>query len=467
MSKRAILLNTFLAVVVLGFAAAGGLHVYRQWPTRGGDEPPAADHGPVAAAAGVPPPVRISPQARKNLGLIVEPLKLGAYHLKIDVPGVIEDRPGVSDRGVVAPVAGMVLRMHAFPGDKVEPGGPLFTLRLVSETLHASQLELFKATKEIEIARRQKARLADLAHSGAVAQSRIIEIDNQIERTAVHVQAYRQGLAARGLSTEQIEAAAGGDFLTEIVVVAPPSQPLAAQGIENDASGQGPDEAPFDFEVHRLGVELGQHVDAGQVLCRLADHRILLIEGRGFRDDIPLVQRAARFGLPVAVEFEPGDEAAWPPAPAELPIHHVGNVVDPGSRTFAFYLVLANQWQTYAHEGRTRLLWRFRPGDRVRLSITVDVIENVFVLPREAVVREGPEAYVFRQNGALFDRLPVHVLHEDRSHVVIASDGSLRAGWYVARNGGASIQRIQKAQSAAGLPAGVHVHADGTVHGAH
>ena len=29
------------------------------------------------------------------------------------------------------------------------------------------------------------------------------------------------------------------------------------------------------------------------------------------------------------------------------------------------------------------------------------------VLPAAAVVREGPEAYVFRQNGDLFDRRPV------------------------------------------------------------
>ena len=31
----------------------------------------------------------------------------------------------------------------------------------------------------------------------------------------------------------------------------------------------------------------------------------------------------------------------------------------------------------------------------------------------------------------------------------------------------ASLNRVLKAQSASGLPAGFHVHADGTVHGAH
>ena len=50
------------------------------------------------------------------------------------------------------------------------------------------------------------------------------------------------------------------------------------------------------------------------------------------------------------------------------------------------------------------------------------------MLPAAAVVREGPEAFVFRQNGDLFDRQPVHVLHEDRLNVVLANDGSVTPG---------------------------------------
>ena len=103
----------------------------------------------------------------------------------------------------------------------------------------------------------------------------------------------------------------------------------------------------------------------------------------------------------------------------------------------------------------------------MRLRVPVEKLENVFVVPRPAVVREGPEAYVFRQNGDLFDRLPVHLLHEDRQFAVVANDGAVRKGMYVAQSGAASINRVLKTQSATGTPAGVHVHADGTVHGAH
>ncbi|MCX7410335.1 MAG: hypothetical protein NTZ32_19850 [Planctomycetales bacterium] len=113
------------------------------------------------------------------------------------------------------------------------------------------------------------------------------------------------------------------------------------------------------------------------------------------------------------------------------------------------------------------MVWRFRPGQRVRLHVPVEELKNVIVLPSGAVVREGPEAYVFRQNGDLFNRIAVHVLHEDRLNVVLANDSSVASGVYLAQSSAASLNRVLKAQAASGVRADVHVHADGTVHAAH
>jgi cobalt-zinc-cadmium efflux system membrane fusion protein len=384
------------------------------------------------------------------------------------VPGFVTDRPGISDRGVVAPITGVVTKIHAYPGDTVEPNAPLFSLRITSESLHASQLELFKATREIEIARKELERLGDVAQSGAIPRSRTIEIESQIQRVNVNVQAYRQDLLARGLPEERIEAVARGEFVTEIVVDAPSQQALrVAEIVLTAGEEQPPQQIPFSFELQRLNVELGQQVDAGEVLCYLADHRALLIEGHGFKNDMPLIQQAAKSGLPLEVEYEQRAESGWPPSTRALTIHHVANTIDKESRTFSFYLPLDNQWQAYTRDGESRLLWQFRPGDRVRLHVSVEELKGVFVLPQAALVREGPEAFVFRQNGDLFDRKPVHVLHEDRTHVVLANDGSVREGAFIAQNAAASLNRVLKAQAASGLPADVHVHADGTVHGAH
>ena len=458
-----------LAIVCLVAAGIGGAWWgYRQWQGYSQIEAAHEASEPAAPPSDVTIPVKLSAQARKNLGLVSKPLLPTTYWRVIDLPGVFVDRPGISDRGVVAPIAGIVTQIHAFPGAPVAPAAPLFTIRLVSESLHASQLELFKATREIEISQRQRQRLADLAQSGALAQSRIIEIDNQIDRTQATVDAYRQDLQSRGLPRERIDAAAKGEFVTEMVVSAPGEQALHAdEAVLAADAEQESQRLPFSFELQSLNVDLGEQVDAGHVLCRLADHRALLIEGRGFEDDMPLVQEAARNGWDIEVDLDAPSTDKWPPFPQKLKIDHLSNTVDPETRTFAFFLPVENQWQSYTQDGVTRLLWRFRPGSRVRLRVAVEKLENVFVVPQEAVVRDGPDAFVFRQNGEWFDRRPVHVLHEDRLHTVLANDGGVSPGFYIAQNSGASINRVMKAQAASGAPANVHVHADGTVHGAH
>ena len=152
-----------------------------------------------------------------------------------------------------------------------------------------------------------------------------------------------------------------------------------------------PGRLPFSFELQVLKVELGQQVEAGTVLCYLADHRALLIEGRGFKKDMSLIQQTAKDQFPIEVAFEVNEGANWPSLPKQLRIHHVANLIDTQSRTFAFYLALDNHWQAYTQDGQERLIWRVRPGDRVRLSVAVERLDDVFVLPQAALVREGPE----------------------------------------------------------------------------
>src|SRR5262245_3551582 len=178
--------------------------------------------GPAAKAegerrpAGEPKVLKLSPQARKNLGLVVGPVELTTYRRSVEVPGVVVDRPGASDRGVTAPAVGVVTRVHAFPGDTVKPGDRLFTLRLLSEYLQNSQTELFKATREAQMVREQKERLKGVAQSGAIPSAKLIELDNQLRRLSGAALAYRQDLLARGLSPAHLDGVAQGKFVSEI-----------------------------------------------------------------------------------------------------------------------------------------------------------------------------------------------------------------------------------------------------------
>ncbi len=414
--------------------------------------------------------LKMTEQARKNLGLVSRPTKPQAYWRTIEVPGEIVDRPGYSDRGVTSPAVGVVTEVHAFPGDTVKPGDRLFTLRLFSEYLQNTQSELFKATREIQLITEQYARLEGLVKSGGVPEARLIELDNQLRRQKALIQSYQQDLLTRGLNPEQIKSVADGTFVSTIEVVAPPVvdhsvkppeiQPVAFRVTGSNADGIG-------YEVQELNVELGQQVQAGQLLSTLANHQALFIEGHAFKREASFLAKAAENNWPIRCSFSEDDQVDWPAFDQTLEIRHLANSVNSETRTFNFFIPLQNQSRAYDKDNQTFIVWRFRPGQRVRLQVPVEELKNVLVLPSAAIVREGPEAYVFQQNGDLFNRLPVHVLHEDRLQTVLANDGSVKAGLYLAQSAAASLNRVLKAQAASGIRADVHVHADGTVHAAH
>lgn len=414
--------------------------------------------------------LKMTEQARKNIGLVSRPAKPQLYWRTIEVPGEIIDRPGYSDRGVTSPAVGVVTEVHAFPGDTVKPGDRLFTLRLFSEYLQNTQAELFKATREIQLITEQHARLESLVKTGGIPESRLIELDNQLRRQTALIQSFQQDLLTRGLNPDQIKNVTEGTFVSTIDVVAPAAlkQPKDAAAIQPVAfqvmEGAGTDLA---FEVQELNVELGQQVQAGQLLSTLANHQSLLIEGHAFKREASSLARAAENRWPIRCSFAEDDQTDWPAFDQTLEIRHLANSVDSETRTFGFFISLRNQSRAYVKDDRTFVVWRFRPGQRVRLQVPVEELKDVLVLPSAAIVREGPEAYVFQQNGDLFNRLPVHVLHEDRLQTVLANDGSVKTNHYLAQSAAASLNRVLKAQAASGVRADVHVHADGTVHASH
>jgi hypothetical protein len=424
------------------FSALAGWGIGLFWSGSGHvAPPPEADHDHAQS----PERVELSPQARANLRLESAPLVPTTFWKVVELPGKVVDRPGVSDRGVVAPATGVVTRVHRFPGDSVTTGDSLFTMRITSEAMQTAERELLKATQEIEITENMRERLGTTAATGGIPQIRITEIDNELKRLAVAQRAYRLELQTRGLTPQQIEDIGNGKFVTELEVLVP--EPNAET--TNPASG----EYPKLFEVQELKVDLGQQVQTGEMLCLLARHQELYLEGRAFRHDLPLLERSIEQSWPVEVEFDDDEPSRWPQGQREFTIRHVSNTIDPASRTFAFYLPLANQCRPYESEGHAGLLWRYRPGQRVWLRVRTEKLENVFVLPAEAVAREGPETFVFRRDGDFFDRKPIHVVHQDRRHVVVANDGGVPPGIFVAQGAALELNRVLKSQAE---PAGAH-----------
>ncbi len=89
---------------------------------------------------------------------------------------------------------------------------------------------------------------------------------------------------------------------------------------------------------------------------------------------------------------------------------------------------------------------------------TTDVMKNKIVLPAEAVVVEGPNAFVFEQNGDNFDRIDVHVLYRDKDFAVLENDGKL-IGSTLAMNAAYDMHLALKNQSGGAIdPHAGHNH---------
>ena len=428
-----------------------------------------------ASRASAPAPelqiLELGEKARKNLNLVVKAVRPTDYWRTITIPGVVADRPGISDRGVTSPAVGVVSEIHVYPGDTVRPGQRLVTLRLFSEYLQATQTQLFKASQEAKLVQDQIDRLSVAINSGALSGSRLIEQRSELQRQQTLILAAKQELLNRGLNPEQIASVAEGNFTSTIDVSAPQAPHPSA--VPNDPTTPDVQTAVqrstdnFIYELHSLGVELGQTVQAGDLLVNLASHQSLFVVGHAFKREAGLLEQAAQSKTPLQIEFAEDLAEFWPAFDQPLEIRHLANTVDPATRTFDFFVPLINQSRTYQKDGMTFLVWRFRPGQRTRIEVPVEKFADVFVLPVEAVAHEGADAYVYRQNGDLFNQIAVHILHEDRTQIVLANDRSITPGTFLAQNSAASLRRVLKAQSASGQQPGLHVHADGTVHAAH
>ena len=437
-------------------------------------------HGAAEEASAAESTVELSAQAKRNLQLVSKRAFPQTYWRRMEIPGEIVDRPGLTDRSLTAPIAGVITAVHAQQGDIIKPGDRLVTVRLVSDYLQQAQSDLFKAVRETQIVNKEIQRIQMMVRQGIIPEKRLIQLQQDIERQRSQIDAIYQDLGTRGFSDAQVNDAKQGKFLTSIEIRAPfegkrdgsisngvatsqnPSPTLKVGTASVASQDSPPAEAQF-YEVQDLITELGHQVQPGEQIAVLSDHRHLNVLGHAFKREAANLERVMDKGWSLGVDFVDDVPENWPKLNQRFKIRHLSNEVDPESRTFNFVVPMVNQSRVYEGVDRKSIVWRFRPGQRVRLEVPVEKIEDVLVLPAAAVVRDGAEVYAFQEIGKFYRRFPVHVIYQDRRNVVLANDGSLPVGAEVAQGSAASLNRVLKSQNNEGSKE-FHVHADGTVH---
>ncbi|MEI6239983.1 MAG: efflux RND transporter periplasmic adaptor subunit [Planctomycetia bacterium] len=377
----------------------------------------------------------LSDQARRTIGLTEGDVTLRTFERTIGVPGMVVERKGRSRFTIIAPLTGFLTKIEITEGAAVAPGQPLFELRLTHEELVQLQADLLKTTAEVDVVRREIARLRGIGPEGLIPTKMILERQYEVEKLEAVLESQRQALLLHGLSNEQVEGILTSRTLLHTIAVRAPSRDALPADETANAT----------LLLQELLVEQGQHVNAGDTLAILVDHETLLIEGAAFEQDLPQIVEAAKAKRPVTAVLETKSSQAT--QLDGLAIASVSSRVDPESRALRFYVTLPNE-RVITSPGDGRFVtWRYKPGQRMQIRVPVETWPDRIVLPAQAVAQDGVENYVFRANGDHFDREPVHVEHRDPEWVVIANDGTLFEGDRVAMTAAQQLQLTIKNKS--------------------
>ncbi|MFO0915880.1 MAG: efflux RND transporter periplasmic adaptor subunit [Pirellulales bacterium] len=392
--------------------------------------------------------ITLSPGALKNISFRPLTVQKSSYMKSITLPGIIVERPGRSQIQITAPLTGIVTRIVPVNGSAIEQASPLFEIRLTHEELVTAQAALLRTAENIDVVNKEILRLKT-AGEGVVPGKRVVEQEYEKQRLEASLRADRQALLLHGLNDEQIDSILERRQLIQSLTVRAP-----AHGHDNDNCG-----TDHLFHVQSLTVSPGQQVEAGAVLCVLADHCELYIEGQAFEDDAARLREASRQGWTITASVIVGDRVTE--SVDGLQLLYLADRVEPESRAFKFYLRLPNSiaLDQIDPSGTRFLDWRFKPGQRMQLKVPVEKWSDRIVLPIDAIVDEGPETFAYRQNGNRFDRISVHAEYRDQESVVIASDGTLFPGDVIAANGAYQMHLAAKNHAGGGVdPHAGHNH---------
>jgi hypothetical protein len=289
----------------------------------------------------------------------------------------------------------------------------------------------------------------------------------------------------RGLSGEQVDTIVQSRRVVSTITVAMPQTKMSGVKVSTETvstAGWSPGSAhraqqptgSGEFSVEDLFIATGETVARGAPVCKIADHQLLLICGHAFENEINVVSRLMGENTPVAIEFGIVGEGELVKG---LRVQYVASHVDETSQSFHFYVPLQNEVLKMSRDtlGRKFCTWKYKVGQRVHVFVPTEEIRDQIVLPADAVVQEGPEAFVFREHvekpesedtvkyaddheDVFIEFEPVHVtiVAREKSVVVISPGEELAVGDRVATSSAYQLHLALKSQQEGG--SGHHHH---------
>ena len=193
--------------------------------------------------------------------------------------------------------------------------------------------------------------------------------------------------------------------------------------------------------------------------------RRFTLKDRRFEKDLPLLETMHAEGLPFTIEFG-SEKTAY--NRTDVKIEYIDNQLDEHGQTYSFYAPVKNEIvseQSISPDVRFRT-WRFKPGQRAHIVLPIEQLTGHIKLPTEAVVKEGPDAFVFQRYTTPHDhsahdhdhvdpyvefkRTPVHLIYRDKHVALIANDNQIKIGQRIATNNAFDLNLILKTNAGGG-----------------
>lgn len=344
----------------------------------------------------VPGVLRLSDEAKKNIGLRVEPVQRRSVEDVIEIEGAVDVPP---DRRTFASsqLPGTVQKILVDRGQAVHAGDVL--AEVASLELQNLQLELLRAHFQAKLLEETLKSLKSV--EGVTPRRQVWETESLYNATRNRRDSLKRKLEAIGLSKSQIDA-----LVTEKKLV--------------DAL---PLRAPIDGRVVHFDKVLGQVIKAEEPLFEIHDLAHVWIQGFLSEKDLAKVRIDPSNPLQARVRL-----VADPNFVAQGTVQRSGRVFGAENRTLSLWLELDKNPPTPLQHNML-----------ARLTLILREPEPTQALPLRAVVHEGTRAYVFVEKpDGIFDRRLVTTGRADDRFVEISQ--GLQLGEMVVVEGSAELQ---------------------------
>jgi RND family efflux transporter MFP subunit len=297
--------------------------------------------------------------------------------------------PPEQERVVATPIAGLISEVRVAVGDKVRAGQPLAVLR--SEELVGAQRDIVQAAVQDRLAADKARRDEGLFKEGIIPESRVQASRAEMEQARAMLGERRAWLRLMGLSAAGIGAAERGEKMADSIVL---SAPIAGTVMETSAV-------------------TGARVAAASALFKVAKLDPLWLD----------IQVPAD----IATKIKPGQKVELSGTGISGAVLAVGSNVN-AAQTVSVRARISNG------NGLLRL------NQNVTASLLGAAGDRQWLVPVQAVVRQGGKSWIFIERGAGFEPTVVNVLSQSTKSVAI--DGAFKGGEQIAVEGVAALKSI-------------------------